>query len=392
MKSWRTETRALRAGLERTDHGETSEAMYLNSGYAYASAEQADSLFANPGTGFVYSRYGNPSVAGFERRLAALEGAEACFATASGMSAVFAALMCQLQAGQRVVAAKALFSSCAYILTHLLPRYGVEVVMVSGTDLSAWETALSQPTDLVFFETPANPTLELIDIVAVSTLAKAAGARVIVDNVFATITGQSPLELGADVVIYSATKHMDGQGRILGGAILGSEEFIRTQLLDFVRHTGPCLSPFSAWTLTKALETLPLRVEKMTANAARLADFLADHPAVRLLLYPHHASFPQLALARAQMRHGSTLIAFDLAAGTQDAAFKVLNKLATIDISNNLGDARSLITHPATTTHRSLSAEDRAELGIGAGFLRLSVGLEHIDDLIEDLDQALGAA
>jgi O-succinylhomoserine sulfhydrylase len=324
----------------------------------------------------------------FEERLRLIEGAEACYATATGMAAVFAAIMCQVKAGDRVVASRALFGSCDYIIAELLPRYGIESVLVDGTDMDAWERALSRPTACVFIETPSNPTLEIIDIAAVAELAHAAGACFIVDNVFATPLLQRPLELGADVVMYSTTKHIDGQGRTLGGAILGSHRFFDDHLRMFMRHTGASLSPFNAWVLVKGLETLGLRVERHCRNALELARFLEGREGVNRVLYPDLDSHPQAALARRQMSGGSSIIAFEVEGG-KARAFRFLNALGLVDIANNLGDAKSLITHPATTTHQRLSAEQRAELGIGDGLVRISVGLEDVEDVKEDLAQAL---
>ncbi len=386
----RAQTELVRGGLRRSEFGETSEALYLTSGYVYASAEEAEAAFKGDIERFVYSRYANPTVAMFEERLRLLEGAEACRSTASGMGAVFTALIGQLKAGDRLVSSRALFGSCAYIVTDLLPRYGIETELVDGTDLDAWEAALTRGARAVFMETPSNPTLEIIDMAAVSELAHAAGALVVVDNVFATPLLQRPLDFGADVVIYSATKHIDGQGRCLGGAILCSNDFAEEHLKQFMRHTGPALSPFNAWVLLKGLETLDLRVARHCDNAEKVAAFLEGRPGVLRVLYPGLASHPQAALARRQMARGSSLLAFELDGG-KARAFRFLNALKLIDISNNLGDAKSLITHPATTTHQRLSPEERSELGIGDGLLRLSVGLEDPEDLIEDLDQALAA-
>jgi O-succinylhomoserine sulfhydrylase len=388
-KQWRPRTRAVRAGLARSQNRETAEALYLTSGFVYDSAAEAESAFGSKReTRFVYSRYGNPTVAMFEERLRQLEGAEACCGTASGMSAVFAALMSQLRAGDRVVASRALFGSCHYIVSELLPRYGMETQFVDGTDLAQWEQALSRPTKVVFLETPSNPMLEVVDLPRVAELAHAAGARVVVDNVFATPLLQKPLELGADVVVYSATKHIDGQGRSLGGAILGSRDFIETEVKPFYKHTGPSLSPFNAWILVKGLETLELRLNAQCESAERLARFLEKHPAVRLVRYPTLESHPQRALASQQMAAGGTVVTFSLKGG-KAAAFSCLDSLSVIDISNNLGDSKSLACHPATTTHQRLSAEERAKLGIDDGAIRLSVGLEDVADLEEDLDQAL---
>ncbi len=391
-KSWRQATRLVHGGLARSPFGETSEGLYLTSGYVYGSAEEAERAFRGEDPRFVYSRYGNPTVAMFEARLALLEGAERCFATATGMAAVFAALLCQLRAGDRVVASRALFGSCHFIIADLLPRYGIGTELVDGTDLDQWRAALGQRTDAVFVETPSNPALEIIDLAAVSELAHAAGARVVVDNVFATPVMQRPLELGADIVMYSATKHIDGQGRTMGGAILTNDmDFIENSLTPFFRHTGPTLSPFNAWVLLKGLETLEIRVRQHTANAHAVAEVLDHHDGAERVLYPGLASHPQYALARAQLGGGGTIVSFDVPGGRQ-AAFRFLNALSLIDISNNLGDAKSLTTHPATTTHQRLSPGERARMGITDGMVRLSVGLEDAEDLKEDLDQALAAA
>ncbi|MPZ10367.1 MAG: O-succinylhomoserine sulfhydrylase [Kiloniellaceae bacterium] len=387
-RRWRPQTEMVRGGLARSHFDETSEALYLTSGYVYGTAEEAEAAFKGDKDRFVYSRYANPTVAMFEERLRLLEGAEACRATASGMSAVYASLMSQLKAGDRVVASRALFGSCQYIVAELLPRYGIETQLIDGRDLSAWESALAAGAQAVFLETPSNPTLEIIDIAAVSELAHAAGATVIVDNVFATPLLQRPLALGADVVVYSATKHIDGQGRTMGGAILCSEAFVKDHLQMFYRHTGPTMSPFNAWVMLKGLETLDLRVERHCANALAVAQFLEGQSGVAKVLYPGLASHPQADLAKRQMQGGSTLVAFEVAGG-KARAFRLLNALATIDISNNLGDSKSLVTHPATTTHQRLKPEERTELGISDGLLRLSVGLEDPADLIEDLEQAL---
>jgi len=369
--------------------------MFLTSGFVYGSAAEAERAFATPtapeDARFVYSRFGNPTVSMFEARLAALEGAEACKATASGMAAVFAALACQLKAGSRIVSSRALFGSCHYIVTELLPRWGVESVLVDGPDLSAWKKALSVKTDVVFLESPSNPMLDLVDVRAVAKLAKKAGARVVVDNVFATPLLQKPLQLGADIVVYSATKHIDGQGRVLGGAVLGAREWIDGTLVPFLRHTGPTLSAFNAWVLLKGLETLPLRVEAHGRNALAVAKFLEKAKPIARVLYPGLKSHPQAALARKQMKGGGPLVAFDLAGGKK-AAFAFVDALKLIRISNNLGDAKSLICHPATTTHQRLPADEKKRLAIGPGTLRLSVGIEDPADLLEDLARGLAAA
>ena len=390
-ESWGTRTRLVRGGLARSAFDETSEGLFMTSGYRYASAEEAEAAFKGDKQRFVYSRYANPTVAMFEERMRLLEGAEAARATASGMAAVFASLMCQLRAGDRVVSSRALFGSCQYVVSELLPRYGIESVFVDGTDMDQWKAALSKPTNAVFFETPSNPALEIIDVRAVGDLAHRAGAVVVVDNVFATPVLQKPLTMGADVVVYSTTKHIDGQGRALGGVILCSAEFAEKRLRDFLRHTGPSMSPFNAWLMLKSLETLDLRVERHCANALTLAQALGRMKGVTRVLYPGLASHPQHALATAQMSAGGSVVAFEIAGG-KAAAFRALNALGLIDISNNLGDAKSLITHPATTTHQRLPPEERARLGITDGLLRLSVGLEDTEDLKADLRQALERA
>ncbi|NUP75292.1 MAG: O-succinylhomoserine sulfhydrylase [Sinomonas sp.] len=390
--NWSEDTQAVRGGLDRTNFQETSEALFLNSGFVYESAEAAERAFTGEDERFVYSRYGNPSVATFQERLRLLEGTEACFATASGMSAVFTALGALLAAGDRVVAARSLFGSCFVILNEILPRWGVETVFVDGPDLEQWREALSVPTTAVFFESPSNPMQELVDIQAVADLAHAAGATVVVDNVFATPLLQRSLDFGADVIVYSGTKHIDGQGRVLGGAILGKKDFIDGPVKQLMRHTGPSLSPFNAWVLTKGLETMGLRVRHSSASALAIAEWLEAQPEVSWVKYPHLKSHPQYGLARKQMSAGGTVLTFELNApegGGKDAAFRLLNGLRVIDISNNLGDSKSLITHPATTTHRAMGAEGRAAIGLGDGVLRLSVGLEDVGDLIGDLERAL---
>lgn len=387
-RSLRPRTLSVRAGLSRTGFCETSEAIFMNSGFVYGSAEEAEQSFDGTLDRMVYSRFKNPTVAVFEERLAAIEGAEAARATASGMAAVHAALLCQLKAGDRVVAPRALFGSCTWIIGDLLPRFGVEAVFVDGTDLAQWRAALGRPTALVFLETPSNPTLDIIDLPAVAELAHGAGARVVVDNVFATPILQSPLALGADVVVYSATKHIDGQGRCLGGAILGSAAFCNDVLGPYLRHTGPALSPFNAWVLLKGLETLDLRVERHAANALAVARFLESRPEVERVLYPGLESHPQHDLAKRQMRGFGGIVAFAMKGG-RDAAYRLLNGLEVIDISNNLGDAKSLACHPWTTTHQRLTPEAKLAQGIGQGLIRLSVGLEDADDLIDDLALAL---
>ena len=396
QRRWREATRLVRGATTRSSHGETSEALFMTSGYVYDSAEAAEARFKGDAEGFIYSRYANPTVAMFEQRMALLEGAEAAAATASGMAAINAAMMCLLKSGDRVVASRALFGSSLYILEDLLPRFGVDVELVDGIELDQWRAALATPTTVVLMETPSNPTLEIIDIPEVCALAHAAGAVTIVDNVFATPILQKPLELGADVVVYSATKHVDGQGRCLGGVILGTAEYINDHVAPFLKHTGPSLSPFNAWVMLKGLETLDLRVRRQTENAARVADFLADHAQASRVLYPGRSDHPQYALVSRLMSGGSNLIAFDVVdakgALNKAATFAFLNALELIDISNNLGDSKSLITHPETTTHQRLTPEARANLGIGAGLVRLSVGLEDPEDLIDDLNTALMAA
>ena len=386
--AWRTRTRLVHGGSRRSAFGETSEALFLTSGFRYARAEDAVDRFADRAPGYTYSRVANPTVRMFEERLALLEGAEEAAATATGMAAVHAALMSQLRAGDRVVAARLLFGSCQYILSEILPRFGVEVSWVDGADAEAWAAALERPARLVFFETPGNPTLELIDIAAVAELAHRAGALVIVDNVFATAILQRPLELGADLVVYSATKHIDGQGRCLGGAILCDRKLRDEVLQPYLKHTGPTLSPFNAWVLLKGLETLDLRVRQHCANALAVARFLEEHPGVAEVRYPGLPSHPQHALASEQMDAGGGVVALRTGGG-RARAFAVLDRLRLIAISNNLGDTKSLATHPATTTHQRLDAAERARLGITDDLLRLSVGLEDPADLIEDLDQAL---
>jgi O-succinylhomoserine sulfhydrylase len=385
-------TIGVRGGLLRSAFEETAEAIYLTSGYVYESAAEAERAFTGEVDRFVYSRYGNPTIAMFEERLRLIEGAEAAFATSSGMAAVFTGLGALLGAGDRLVAARSLFGSCFVVCTEILPRWGVETVLVDGEDLGAWEKALSTPATAVFFETPSNPMQSLVDIAAVSEMAHAAGAKVVCDNVFATPLLQQPLPLGVDVVIYSGTKHIDGQGRVLGGAILGDKEYIDGPVQKLMRHTGPALSPFNAWVLLKGLETLSVRVDYANASAHRIAEFLEQHPAVRWVRYPYLASHPQHDLAKRQMSGGGTVVTFELEApegAGKQRAFEVLDRLAIIDISNNLGDAKTLITHPATTTHRAMGPEGRAAIGLGDGVVRVSVGLEGTDDLIADLNRAL---
>jgi O-succinylhomoserine sulfhydrylase len=389
-RGWGQSTKLVRGGLHRTEHGETSEALFLNSGFVYDEPETAERRFAGEDDGYVYGRYGNPTVTMFEERLALLEGAEACYALASGMAAVFGALACQLRAGDHLVASKALFGSCYQIVTSILPRFGIRTTLVDGNDLPAWKAAITADTKCVFLETPSNPTLEVIDLEAVCGIAKARGANVVVDNIFATPILQRPLAYGADVIVYSGTKHMDGQGRVLGGAVMSTAKFKEEQLKPFLRHTGPSISPFNAWVLLKGLETLKLRVEAQSHAAHRVADALAATPGVARVLYPHLDSHPQVALSRKQMTLGGTMVTFEVEGGKKKA-FNVLRHLGIIDISNNLGDAKSLMTHPASTTHRNIGAEARAMMGITDGMLRLSVGLEDVEDLVGDLRQALSA-
>jgi O-succinylhomoserine sulfhydrylase len=389
-RRFRPETRLVHAGQMRSNFGETSEALYLTQGFVYESAEQCAARFKGEEQGFLYSRFSNPTIAMFEARMAAFEGAEAARATASGMAAVTSALIAQLKAGDHVVAAKALFGSCRWVVEDLLPRFGVASTLVDGLDLAQWRAAARPNTKTFFLETPTNPTLDVIDIAAVAEIAHAAGATLVVDNVFATPLWQSPLALGADCVVYSATKHIDGQGRCLGGIILSSEEFIQKHLHTFLRQTGPCMSPFNAWVLLKGLETLHLRVKRQTETAAAVAAALADHGKIKRLIYPGRPDHPQAETVRKQMRAGSTLVAFEID-GDQAATFRFLNALELVAITNNLGDAKSLVTHPTTTTHQRLTPEQRAELGITDGLIRFSAGLEHPDDVIEDLLAALKA-
>ncbi|MGV1087134.1 MAG: O-succinylhomoserine sulfhydrylase [Mycobacterium sp.] len=385
-------TIGVRGGLLRSGFEETSEGLYLTSGYVYGSAAEAEKAFTGEVDRFVYSRYGNPTIEMFQERLRLIEGAPAAFATASGMSAVFTGLGALLKAGDRLVAGRSLFGSCFVVCNEILPRWGVETVFVDGEDLDAWEKALSVPTQAVFFETPSNPMQSLVDIAAVSELAHAAGAKVVLDNVFATPLLQQGIPLGVDVVIYSGTKHIDGQGRVLGGAILGDKEYIDGPVQTLMRHTGPALSPFNAWVLLKGLETLSVRVNYANASAQRVAEFLEGHPSVRWVRYPFLASHPQYELAKRQMSGGGTVVTFALDAPEgrgKERAFEVLDKLSVIDISNNLGDSKSLITHPATTTHRAMGPEGRAAIGLGDEVVRISIGLEGTEDLIADLDRAL---
>jgi O-succinylhomoserine sulfhydrylase len=387
-RHYRPETQLVHAGTTRSPFGETSEALFLTQGFVYETAEQCEARFTGDDPGFLYSRFSNPTVAMFESRMAAFEGAEAARGTASGMAAVTAALVGQLKAGDHVVAAKALFGSCRWVVEDFLPRFGVASTLVDGVDLAQWRKAVRRNTRVFFLESPTNPTLEIIDIAAVAEIAHAADATLVVDNVFATPIWQSPLALGADCVVYSATKHIDGQGRCLGGIILGSEKFIQDHIHMLLRQTGPSMSPFNAWVLLKGLETLHLRVRRQTETAAAVSVALAEHPKISRLIYPGRPDHPQAEVARKQMRGGSTLVAFEVAGG-KAGAFRFLNALELVRITNNLGDAKSLVTHPATTTHQRLKPEQRAELGIGDGLVRFSAGLEHPDDVVGDLLAAL---
>ncbi len=389
-RTLRTATRLVHGGTLRSSFGETSEALFLTQGYVYETMEAAEARFKGEAPGFLYSRFSNPTVAMFERRMAELEGAEAARATASGMAAVTAAIMGQVKAGDHIVAARALFGSCRFVVEEWMPRFGVACTLVDGTDLDQWRAAMRPETKVLFLESPTNPQLEIIDIAAVAGIAHAGGAALTVDNVFATPMLQSPLALGADCVVYSATKHIDGQGRCLGGVILGSEEFIQQKVHNLLRQTGPALSPFNAWVMLKSLETLPLREREQMRSAEQVADHLAGKPGVARVLYPSRKDHPQHALAMRQMTGGGTVVAIELSGG-KAAAFRFANALQIMKISNNLGDAKSLITHPATTTHQRLAPEVRADMGIGDGLLRLSIGLEDVLDLIDDMDRGLAA-
>jgi len=382
------ETNLVRGGLQRSQFKETSEALFLNSGFVYDSAEDAEAIFKGEQTGYQYSRYANPTVEMFEQRLALLDKSEACFATASGMSAVFGSMMCQLRAGDHIVSASALFGSCRYIIKEILPRFGIEVSFVNGKDLKAWEKNIKKNTKLFFFETPSNPCLELIDIEKVCELAKSKKILTIIDNIFASPVLQSPKDFGADIIVYSGTKHIDGQGRVMGGAILTSSKFKEETLKPFLRHTGPCISPFNAWVLLKSLETIELRVNKQSDQALEIARMLESHSNVEKVNYPFLNSFNQFDLAQKQMRKGSNMISFTIK-GTKENAYNVINQLKLFDISNNLGDTKSLVTHPATTTHRILPEDERLSLGITDKLIRLSIGLENIEDIKNDLDLAL---
>jgi O-succinylhomoserine sulfhydrylase len=384
----RPATRLVHGGVQRTHHGETAEALFLTSGYVYDDAEQAEATFAGTADHYQYSRFANPTLTMLEQRLCLIEGAEDCRTTATGMAAVNAALMSHLKTGDRVVAARALFGSCHWIVSTLLPKFGIETEFVDGADLDQWQAALSRPANLVLLETPSNPMLEMVDLPAVADLAHKAGAIVVVDNVFATPLLQQPLQLGADVVVYSCTKHMDGQGRVLGGAVLASKKWIADVLQPFIRNTGPALSPFNAWVLLKGIETLALRVDAASRSAAAIADFLAEQPGVTRVWYPMRADHPQQALALRQMTAGGTVVTFEVAGG-KDGAFQVMNAFQLIAVSNNLGDSKSLATHPATTTHMRIGEQERARLGITDGVIRVSIGLEDPDDIKDDLRQAL---
>ncbi len=387
-KSWRPATQLVHGGTTRSQHGETAEAIFLTQGFVYDTSAAAEARFKGETDGFIYARYGSPTNDMFEKRMCMLEGAEDARATASGMAAVSAAILCQLKAGDHIVAARALFGSCRWVVETLAPKYGIECTLIDGRDLANWEGAIRKNTKVFFLESPTNPTLEVIDIAGVAKLANQIGAKVVVDNVFATPLFQKPLELGAHVVVYSATKHIDGQGRCFGGVVLSDKQWIDENLHDYFRHTGPAMSPFNAWTLLKGIETLPLRVKQQTENASRIADFLADQTQVARVIYPGRKDHPQADIIAKQMTGGSTLVCFEMKGG-KEAAFALQDALEVVKISNNLGDAKSLITHPATTTHKNLTDEARAELGISDGTVRLSAGIEDSDDLIEDFARAL---
>ena len=384
---WLPRTRAVHSGTQRSQFGETSEALFLTSGYVYDSAEQAEARFKGEDNGFIYSRFSNPTVGMFEQRMAALEGAEAAWATATGMAAVSSSLLAMLRTGDHVVAAKALFGSCRYIVEEMLPRYGIQSTLVDARDLDQWAAAVLPNTKALFLESPTNPNLQICDLRGIAKIAHAAGARLVVDNVFATPVLQRPLEFGADVVVYSATKHIDGQGRCLGGVILGTRDYIEQEVKPLLRHLGPAMSPFNAWVMLKSLETLDLRVREQSRNGARISQFLDTLPVISNVLYPERKDHPQHTLAMAQMQMGGNIVAFDVAGG-KAGAFRFLNALQLIKISNNLGDTKSLITHPATTTHQRLSPAARAELGVGDSCVRLSVGLEDMADIEADLAAA----
>ena len=387
-KKFKLDTNLVRGGLTRSNFKETSEAIFLNSGFVYDSAEQAEAIFLGKKKGFQYSRYANPTVEMFEQRLALLDGSEACFATASGMAAVFGSMMCQLKAGDHVVSASALFGSCRYILNDILPKFGIEVSFIDGKNIKEWNKSIQKNTKIFFFESPSNPCLEIIDIKQVCNLAKKNKITTIVDNIFASPVLQQPVKFGADVVIYSGTKHIDGQGRAMGGAVCSTNKFKENILKPFLRHTGPCISPFNAWVLLKSLETIKIRVLSQSDNALQIASFLEKHKKIEKVYYPGLKSFPQYALAKKQQSAGGTMIAFKVKGGKKDA-FKIINKLNVFDISNNLGDSKSLVTHPTTTTHKVLEEEARLSLGITPNLIRLSIGLEDINDLKEDLSNSL---
>ncbi|MFD3265024.1 O-succinylhomoserine sulfhydrylase [Phenylobacterium ferrooxidans] len=388
--TWQQETKLVRGGMARSPYGEISEALFLTQSFSYESASAADKRFSGEEPGFIYQRFGNPTTQMFEDRLALLEGAEQCRATASGMAAVHVALQGLVRAGDHIVAGRALFGSCRWILSELMPRYGVDVTFVDATDIEAWKNAVRPNTKAFLVETPANPLLEVTAIGAVADVAHAAGAKLVVDNVFATPLFQKPLALGADIVVYSATKHIDGQGRVLGGAILGGAELMTESYKDLLRHTGPALSPFNSWVLVKALETLELRVTRQTENAAKVADAIGAHAKCRQVIYPGRPDHPQAAIIANQMSGGGSVVAFDL--GSREAAWRFLDTLAIVDISNNLGDAKSMATHPSTTTHRSMPEAERLSIGLTEGWVRMSVGLEGSGDLIRDVERALDAA
>ena len=387
-KKFKLDTNLVRGGLTRSNFKETSEAIFLNSGFVYDSAEQAEAIFLGKKKGFQYSRYANPTVEMFEKRLALLDGSEACFATASGMAAVFGSMMCQLKAGDHVVSASALFGSCRYILNDILPKFGIEVSFIDGKNIQEWNKSVQKNTKIFFFESPSNPCLEIIDIKQVCNLAKKNKITTIVDNIFASPVLQQPVKFGADVIIYSGTKHIDGQGRAMGGAVCSTNKFKENILKPFLRHTGPCISPFNAWVLLKSLETIKIRVLSQSDNALQIARFLEKHKKIKQVYYPGLKSFPQYALAKKQQSAGGTMIAFKVKGGKKDA-FKIINKLNIFDISNNLGDSKSLVTHPTTTTHKVLGEEARLSLGITPNLIRLSIGLEDINDLKEDLSNSL---
>ena len=387
-KKFKLDTNLVRGGLTRSNFKETSEAIFLNSGFVYDSAEQAEAIFLGKKKGFQYSRYANPTVEMFEKRLALLDGSEACFATASGMAAVFGSMMCQLKAGDHVVSASALFGSCRYILNDILPKFGIEVSFIDGKNIKEWNKSIQKNTKIFFFESPSNPCLEIIDIKQVCNIAKKNNITTIVDNIFASPVLQQPVKFGADVVVYSGTKHIDGQGRAMGGAVCSTNKFKENILKPFLRHTGPCISPFNAWVLLKSLETIKIRVLSQSDNALQIASFLEKHKKIEQVYYPSLKSFPQYALAKKQQSAGGTMIAFKVKGKKKDA-FKVINKLSIFDISNNLGDSKSLVTHPTTTTHKVLGEEARLSLGITPNLIRLSIGLEDINDLKEDLSNSL---